>query len=148
LQQIADLTGCMLLTPKLIDLIWLQAQTRFDPIINTPIPGTSSKRIVASSHLHVVHQAIEKRATGAVGLTACVGKYWCLTNKLHRGGLKPSEGGLLYGYSTACNYGWLSSVGQLSAVTPGLRCWQSPGYRHNHHHWDPSQTIRLVYRKA
>ena len=33
-------------------------------------------------------------------------------------------------------------------MTPGVQCWQRPGFRHNKSHWDPSQTIRLMHRSA
>ena len=149
LQVIADLTGCMMLTPKVIDLIWLQAQLKFDPVLNTArYPGAPStqRTIVAESHLHVVHQEIEKKITDLGGdqgqLIASVGKYWCLINRLS------NLMGLRFGVRQACNYGWPSSDGRYSGVTPGIKCWQEPGYRHDHFHWDPSQTIRLMYRRA
>jgi len=50
--------------------------------------------------------------------------------------------------SNACNYGWPSSRGAYRGVTPGIKVWQTPGFKHNHDHRDPSQTIRLMYRKA
>lgn len=147
LQKIADLTGCMLLTPKVIDLMWLQAELRFDPVINTAKTPTNAvhRVIVAESHIHVVHRAIEKEIEKRGGnkgqLTECVGKYWCLINHL-------TQDDLLYGEHTACNYGWPSSRGMYVGVTSGIKVWQPPGYKHNDRHWDPSQTIRLMYRQA
>jgi len=152
MQIIADMTGCLLMTPKVIDMIWLQAETKFDPITQTqsyPDEDISNDNgvIVATSHIHVVHQRIENAITNAGGdvgkLIASVGKYWCLIN-----GLGTWEGRNRYGASNACNYGWPSSSGAYSGVTPGIKVWQSPGFQHDHHHWDPSQTIRLMYRKA
>lgn len=148
LQQIADITGSMLLTPKVIDLIWMKAHLRFDPVINTrPAPGVPAPRkIVATSNIHVVHQAIEEKilASGKDPddlLVASVGKYWCLTNRLTRPGLR-------FGNRTACNYGWCSSAASGPGVTPGVKCWQRPGYAHNDTHFDPSQTIRLMFREG
>lgn len=149
LQKIADLTGCMLLTPKVIDMLWLQAGTRFNPVTNTArYPGAppNVRTIVAESHIHVVHNEIEQQivdAGGDVGkLIESTGKYWCLVNRLAH----PDK--LLYKERNACNYGWLSSVGRYAAVTTGLRCWQPPGFKHDYNHYDPSQTIRLMYHKA
>jgi len=71
-----------------------------------------------------------------------VGKYWCLVNRLRQ------LVGLLYGTRNACNYGWPSTSGRYRGVTAGVKCWQSPGFKHDHEHWDPSQTIRLMYRLA
>jgi hypothetical protein len=149
LQKIADITGCMLLTPKVIDLIWLQAGLKFDPVTNTqPYPGASPKaqrRIVANSHIHRVHVEIERKIDGRDDgqvLIASVGKYWCLINQL----ANPTV--LIYGADNACNYGWPSSGGRYNGVTPGIKVWQPTGFKHDHHHWDPSQTIRLMYCKA
>lgn len=149
LQMIADLCGCLMLTPKIIDLIYLQADLKFNPVTNTlPYPGASPRArriIVANSHIHRVHAEIEEKVANTGGddgkkLIAVVGKYWVLINHLL------NFDALLYGKDNACNYGWLSTGGRYRAVTAGLKCWQAPGYKHNHHHWDPSQTIRLMYR--
>lgn len=147
LQKIADLTGSMLLTPKVIDLLWIQAGLKFNPVINTPsYPGAPSNdvRIVATSHIHLVHQLIEEKIAKLGGdngkLVSCVGKYWCLHQSL--------AGHTKHGTKTACNYGWPSPGALYLGVTPGIKVWQGPGFRHDHHHWDPSQTIRLMYRKA
>lgn len=147
LQEIADLIGAMLLTPKIIDIIWLQAGLKFDSVVNTPkYPGapSSQRTIVAESDIHIVHQEIESKIAGAGGddgtqLISCVGKYWCLIQQL-------AVAGMLQGDWTACNYGWFAKVASGPGLTPGTQCWQRPGYRHNKQHWDPSQTIRLMYR--
>lgn len=147
LQTIADLTGSMMLTPKVIDLIWMQAGLRFDPVINTPRSPTDAvnRTIVAETHIHVVHQEIEKKIAKLGGdtgqLISCTGKYWCVCNYL-------ASVGLAYGDSNACNYGWTSSTGRYKGVSAGVKVWQDPGFRHNHNHFDPSQTIQLMYCKA
>ena len=140
LQEIADLLGCMLMTPKVIDLIWLTAELRFDAIVN--INGN----IVATSHVHSVHEAIEKKITSLGGddgfkLVSCVGKYWCLMNDLE-------YKGKVHGDWACCNYGWFAKSASGPGITPGTSCWQRPGFAHNKQHWDPSQTIRLMGRKA
>lgn len=138
LQEIADLLNCMLLTPKVIDLIWLQADIKFDPVINV------GGKIVAVCNIEWVHDAIEKKVEAAGGddgrgLISCVGKYWCLVNNL-------SLMGKMHGAWVACNYGWCASRASGPGVTPGVMCWQRPGYRHGANHLDPSQTIRLMHR--
>jgi hypothetical protein len=139
LQQIADLLGCMLLTPKVVDLIWQQAQVRFDPVIR------ADNNIVASSNDQrvsgLVDEQIAKHGGDQGGLVDSIGKYWVLHNHLANPGLK-------FGKSNACNYGWLSSTGLYAALTPSLKCWQQPGFQHNDGHRDPSQIIRLMSRKA
>jgi len=137
LQEIADLLGGMLLTPKVIDLIWLQATLKFDAIVN--IKG----KIVATSNIHDIHNAIEQKTTTDNGtqLISCVGKYWTLTNAL-------SSYGKIYGDWVSCNYGWFAKNSSGPGLTPGTRCWQRPGYKHNKQHFDPSQLIRIMHRKA
>lgn len=140
LQQIAYLLNCMLLTPKIIELIYLQSGINFDSIIN--IKG----KIVAISNIHDVHIAIEKAIEKCGGddgksIISCVGKYWCLMNAL--------RGRIVEGFPGACNYGWFSHNGiHRSTIDTILKCWQPIGYTHNNRHWDPSQTIRLMHRKA
>lgn len=138
MQQVADLLGSLMLTPKVLDLIWQQAKRKFDPVINV------NGQIVAMSDIHVVHEAIEKKIAAAGGdpgsLVASVGKFWVLSNRLVT---TPK-----FGVQTACNYGWHSSGGQYPAVTKGLKVWQAEGTQHNDLHMDPSQVIRLMYQWA
>ena len=140
LQEIADLLNCMLMTPKVIDMIWLQAGLKFDAVINV------NGKIVAISHIHDVHQKIETQIQKLGGdngtkLVSCVGKYWCLMNELRsRPKVDRDE--------VACNYGWCAKHASGSGIMPGVQCWQRPGFRHNKLHWDPSQTIRLMHRTA
>lgn len=141
LQQIADLLYAMLLTPRVIDLIWLQAGLKFDAIVN--VKGN----IVAVSNISDVHEAIEAKIEQLGGddgtkLVSCVGKYWCLVDQL------ASPGGLRFKDKTACNYGWCAKQASGPGVTPGVQCWQRPGFAHDFNHWDPSQTIRLMFRTA
>lgn len=143
MQQIADLTHCMMPTPKILDLVWIQAGQegiQFDPVIN------HKGKIVANLTPEIVSPLIdieiEKHLDKPGKLIASVGKYWVLSNRLAK------WQSLTYGKSNSCNYGWHSSKGLYPAVTPGLKCWQSMGFRHNDIHVDPSQVIRLVSRQA
>jgi hypothetical protein len=143
LQQIADLIGGMLLTPRICDLIWMQAKLKFDANVNS---GEPDYDIVAEMDITAVHELIEadiSRLGGDDGekLVSCVGKYWVLINELqHAGKVK--------GDWVACNYGWFAKKASGPGLTPGTQCWQRPGYRHNKQHLDPSQTIRLMYKTA
>lgn len=141
LQEIADAMYCMPLTPKVLDLVWDAAGkpdgTRFESVVN--IHG----QIVAVSHVHVVHEAVEA-ALGAAGgdrggFIASVGKYWVLCNTLLRG---------KFGKLQAVNYGWYSHQAPNPSVTGNGKVWQGIGARHDVGHFDPSQVIRLMYRQA
>ena len=147
LQQIADMIGAMLLTPHVIDLIWLQAAVRFSAIVNSGVPHYT---IVADLDVTVVHQMIEQAALAhgddGTTLVSCVGKYWCLCNELADGYAYGKR--VLYGTDTACNYGWCSTAVGHHGVTPGVFVWQTQGFKHPKTQIDPSQTIRLMHRQA
>lgn len=143
LQKVADYLDCLLLTPKVLDLIWLEAGktgVQFDPVINSKYMGKTV--IVAIMPARDVSELVDAKIEAVGdngGIIASVGKYWVLTNKLLSG---------KFGASQACNYGWHSSTAPYAAVTPGLKVWQSVGSAHNNRHVDPSQVIRLMHRDA
>ncbi len=146
MQQIADLLGCMMLTPKLIDLIWLEAGksgVQFESIVNL---GPPSYPIVAEADIHVVHRFIEAALAKAGGdnggFIDSVGKYWVLCNAM----LVGKFSALL---QQAINYGWATKdKGNGPGVTGKVNMWQRIGAQHSFSHYDPSQVIRLVYRMA
>lgn len=142
MQQIADLTGCMMLTPKIVDEIWLAAGLnglQIDSVVN--VHG-----IVAEADIHVVHAEIEKQLAAAKGNSAgivdSVGKYWVICNAMLTG--KFSAAG-----KQAVNYGWPTrGKGNRPGVTGKFNVWQPIGGEHSTDHYDPSQTIRLMSRTA
>lgn len=143
LQQIADMLNCMLLTPKVLDLMWEEAKstgTRFNAVVND---GEPHYNIVANMNIHAVHWLLEEEITKAGGdrggIIMSVGKYWVLVNEL-----------LQHPENWACNYGWFSSAAppHRTSATGRYRVWQQPGYGHGDNHLDPSQLIRLMYRYA
>lgn len=144
MQQVADLLFCMLLTPKVVDLIWLEAgkagNVRFDSVVNV------SGKIVAESDIHKVHEAIEaalaKAGGDTGGMVDSVGKYWVVCNAMLAGKFTASN-------TQAVNYGWpTKGTGNGPGVTGKVNMWQRIGTAHNNLHYDPSQTIRLMYRTA
>ena len=145
LQRVADELDAMLLTPKVVDMIWLEAGrtgTQFDPVINHRYPGHTKPTIVALMPVIDVSGLVDDKIHAAGdrgGLIASVGKYWVLTNSLLTG---------KFGVAQACNYGWNSNSAPYQAVTPGLKVWQTIGSKHNNEHIDPSQVIRLMHREA
>jgi hypothetical protein len=146
MQRVADRLGCMLMTPKVVDLVWAQAALRLDAVVS--VKG----RIVANCSVADYNTALEKviaaaakRASGYpdAGCVACVGKYWVVCNSLARTGLR-------YGQQTAANYGWFSSRAPRArkSVTGCGNVWQRIGTKHNDAHVDPSQVVRLLQRSA
>jgi hypothetical protein len=133
LNEIAKLTGSMLMTPLVVDLLWAQADVRLESVVN--VRGV----IVAVSDIHKVHEAIERELAGRTGLIEAPGKYWVNSNRLVGG---------KFGVHQAVNYGWPSRTGNSLGVMGTHRVWQPPGARHDSRHSDPSQVIRLMRRAA
>lgn len=134
-QQIADVLGCSLLTPKLADLLWQQRTVDLQP---SPQPIDASTEAMIA-HSKRIDAAIRAKG-GARGIVQTVGKHWVISNALldHSG--------------RAENYGWHFAGSTFGgnlyepAVTPGLRVIQGPGWAHDVSHSDYSQTCVLVRR--
>ncbi len=137
-QKIADILGCTLLTAKLADHIFLNAE-----VIVKPKPRNidmSTKGMIEHS------KEIDKEIKDKKGLVSTVGKHWIIDDVL----LKKSVG-------TACNYGWhfkggMPGIkGELPVCyndLPGVKLIQSRGTWHNLSHVDYAQTCSLVAREC
>jgi hypothetical protein len=135
MQELADEMGCMLLTPKVCDLIWQQAEVRFDSIVRADgdiVANTTAKRYT---------QLLDEELAGRSGLAADLGKYWILVNDLPTARTDQNE-------QACANYGWHSSKAPYRAITPGLKVWQTVGTRHNLKHKDPSQGVLLMMKNG
>jgi hypothetical protein len=137
-QELADALGLMMTTPKIEDLIAIDADITIAPI--TQIKGNITALAKSEDYSAAIDKALDGKDTEGK-LISTVGKSWVLTNKLAGTGGK-------YGIHTACNYGWVHPSSRYNAVTSGLKCWQSPGYAHNDVHKDASQVLRLVNPKC
>ena len=141
MQMVADLCYCMLLTPKIVDMLWTAAGesgTQFESVVN--VHG----QIVAMADIHAVHQKVEEALAKAGGdkggIIDSVGKYWVVCKALSHG---------KFGVHQAVNYGWPTRTkGNGLGVTKTVNVWQTIGAAHDDSHIDPSQTIRLMYRLA
>jgi len=151
LQEIADLLNCMLLTPKVLDLMWDEAGktgVRFDSI--TQVGG----KIVAECNIHNVHEALDAaiaRAGGDNGgIIMSLGKYWVICNRLLNGKFSRVRVGDSYINRQAINYSWYSSSAppHRKSVTGNARVWQQEGGAHPDNHIDPSQLVLLMHRWA
>jgi len=149
-QQLADKMGCMLLTAKLADLIWLQAEFRLVP---KPRTITSSTKAMIEHSAEIDDQL--KRLSNPAGLCSTVGKHWLIDEKLKNGSNK------------AVNYGWHVPGTQLKGNRwKGISCGvcasliidpdtkqyarliQGRSLFHSDTHSDYSQTCVLVAREC
>jgi hypothetical protein len=117
-QRIADQLHAILPTPRLLQLIWEQADVRLTPCtLPSDAEMASTTRMIAHS------RCVDERIAGRKGLIVNVGKHWVLTNRL--AGKR----------NLAANYGWFMK---------GRRPIQTVGTRHDTAHVDYSQILRLV----
>ncbi len=120
-QQLADLLGCTLPTPEIVDAVHAVAAVRCRPCIQAPGPEMAS---VAAMERH--SREVAAQIAGRHGLASTVGKEWVLSSRLTP--------------SVAANYG------MHDTRAPNGRIWQDLGHRHNAEHTDYSQIFRPVAR--
>lgn len=142
-QKIADLLGCLLLTPKLADLAWIQRDIHLQPFPRGNTNGMSSTQAMLD-HSAKIDKALA--AGGETrGLIGTVGKHWVIDNDL---AVKKDR---------AMNYGWHFEganfqgiggevVASLQKDKKGryLRLIQGRGTAHDMSHVDYSQICVLV----
>lgn len=173
-QQIADILGARLLTPKIADLIYDQANIKLLPrtipptkqIINSQgkkvdiwIPPMNDTRTMITQH-----QTLDKAIRAAGGdpanldgkIVSTIGKHWVLDNRLLNYNPDPSKPiDPNRGY-TAENYGFhypfkgtkVISTDGPSETLKGIYMYQTPGWQHNIDHDDYSQNVVLVHDKC
>jgi hypothetical protein len=145
-QQIADVVGGMLMTGKVADLVYSQAQLRVGPYPQ-PITTSTKAMIEHSEKISAAVSALTPLGESCMGkLVSSAGKDWILDKKLE------------YSTGRACNYGW-HFVGTSYQGIKGYPCvtlakdetTQKPIYviqpnatAHDPHHTDYSQTCRLM----
>jgi len=135
-QQIADLTGAMLMTPKIADLVYNATKLRIGP---QPRPITSATSAMLD-HSQKVSSALAKIPGYTPDqLVDTVGKYWCISNELKGTTTK------------ALNYGWHFEGTSYQGIK-GYRCDSGLPYSviqpsataHDYAHVDYSQIHRTV----
>lgn len=146
-QQIADELGCMLLTPKLADLMWAQREVTLPPHLVRPFSVTTAAMV---QHSQMIDAALAKMSN-PYGLLGTVGKHWVIDN-----GLLPKR--MLQGAPVAMNYGWhfvgqsfggsgfeITATHMQDDLGRLCRLVQGKGTKHNILHVDYSQTCTLVW---
>lgn len=144
-QGLADMLGCMLLTPKLADLAWFQRTVTLPPMPR-PITATTAAMLDQSAKIDA---AIAKLGNPR-GLVGTVGKHWVVDNDL-----SPTK--LIYGINGAENYGWHFDGASYQGIAgetvasgakdPSGRAYrliQGRGWAHNMDEVDYSQVCVLV----
>jgi len=145
-QQICDLLGCLMLTPKLAELMWYQRQVTLNPVTLVHTPADT--QFMATTAWMLKHsRAIDAQLAAQgnpSGLRCTVGKVWVIGKVLE------AHPGL------AINFGWQNATTGPMCVTPPPpppappqpRCHviQDPGWYHPPSHIDYSQIFLGVRR--
>lgn len=147
-QKIADKLDCMLLTPKLADMIWAQRDVTLPPFPRGNTNGMASTQAMID-HSAKIDAALAKLSE-PYGLICTVGKHWVLDNALATKAV-----------GTAMNYGWHfkgpSFQGSAFETTATMmkdengqyvRLIQGRGTRHDMRHVDYSQICVLVSQEC
>ena len=157
MQKIADLFNSSLLTPKLVDEIWNDADFRIDPIISFPgiqaagLPKSGTMVDIATMVIHsqLVKKRIDdarKKAGKFPPLIANIGKYWVVNSQTSQRQKsrenKNADAGINYGWHRAAK----GVSGRTATGQPNTDIWQPPGYEHPLSHSDYSQLCMLVSR--
>jgi hypothetical protein len=137
-QQIADVTGSMLMTPKIADLCHHLAKIRIGPSPQ-PITASTDAMIAHSKRIDAALAKVAGYDPATSPVLSSIGKYWCLSNKLKGTGTK------------ALNYGWHFEGATYQGIK-GFRCDSGLPYSviqpsataHDYAHVDYSQIHRTV----
>lgn len=139
-QQIADLLGCILMTAKIADLLWMQRNVTLPPL---PMPITSSTEAMVKQSKRV-DDAIVAAGSG-VGIIQTVGKHWIIDQDV------------LQYPGKATNYGWhctsktwTGSYEPCASLAGNANCHvvQGRGWAHDPRHTDYSQICILVAKQC
>jgi len=147
-QKIADEWSAMLMTAKIADMIWHQAEVRLEP---RPRSITSSTQAMIDHSKDIDKQLEGKEYEGK--LISTVGKYWIIDSAMANG---------RFGSRQAINYGWHFKGTSFQGITGGVNAsllkdpdngmyWkmiQTIGGHHDDTHVDYSQICRLVSRQC
>lgn len=131
-QKIADMLGASMLTSKVSDLMWQQAQTRLQP---TNRPWVTDGSMGNTARMFEQSAYLEQRAGGSTGITGNEGKDWILTKRFWTGPDTPE--GTKSSRHNSSNYGWYLSPSSTAVI-------QSNGMAHDKNHADYSQLLRFM----
>lgn len=129
-QRIADLLGGHLLTSRIADLAFDQAEVHVPPQTQTPDAAMADTARMLE-HSRAVDAHLARTGVPTRVLVADVGKDWVNTPRLKT---RPDR---------AANFGW-HALGAPLRSPGGWPVWQSIGLAHNLAHVDYSQTVRLA----
>jgi hypothetical protein len=152
-QQVADSLGCLLLTPRLLDMMYTQASVIIPPFPLGTTNMMTTQRFI--DHSNLIDAALVKAGYDGQGIVQTVGKPWMLDNHL----LDAAH----VGHSE--NYGWHVNSSMWKPSDPNhwngihllpcvdipqtdAKCIQPPSWAHGLDQADYSEVILLVAREC
>lgn len=152
-QEAADILDAVMLTTKVSDAVWDQADRKL-PVLSRPITAKTADMVDQSGD---IESALSKAGGDADHLlVANEGKDWVLTRKFWAPPVGTNANGAPEGTHTpgatgtrhnSANFGWYSSAS--SSKSPGGKSViQSVGLTHDKSHVDYSQLIRFMRRQV
>jgi hypothetical protein len=139
-KSLLDLTkslGCLPLTAKIADQIFVQSDIKLDPTLMNVVKNTNAE------HSAKIDQQLSKYTVESSTIISNVGKDWVISNKITS--------------TKAANYGWFIKTNQPAwrgvkmlptETLNDVKCIQCLSTRHDPYHLDYSQTVRMMARKA
>lgn len=128
-QQAADILGASMITAKISDLAYQQADVVLEA---QPLPAGPD--MVTTTKSKQYNALVEKKRAGRTGLIRDCGKAWILHNAIVP---------VVIGARGAVNYGFYSKSAPYTNKM-NQKLWQNCGFRHNLQHQDYSQTVILM----
>lgn len=141
-QRIADAIGCMLPTPKIMDLKWLQRVATLTPILHSStdhdiqVMATTARMLLYSGEIDAALSALGNPS----GIIGPIWKSWGIGATLARhpnGDVAQNYGGFFVGQTFDGSH-W------EACVTNRCRLIQGQGWKHGKNHTDYSQLVDLV----
>lgn len=146
-QQIADLTGCMLLTPKIADLVHHAATFVVTPSPSDPV-STNEAMIAHSGRVSAKLAKLPGYVPGSGAIVDTVGKYWCVTNRLLAHPGMAVNYGWHFNAPTFDGKAWEPCVSWNHSPELHFRVIQGPWSKHGPSHVDYSQICRCVFSQC
>jgi hypothetical protein len=143
LQKVADKLGASLMTPRLLDLAFLQATAVIPPLPMWPADDSTASMVKESQKMDA---AIDALKGGKRTLVAPIGKNWVLSNALLRA--KPGHAAL-YGWAVASEWRPLiPKIPTYPGTLPGIQNIQPLATPHDAQYTDYAMLMDLVRRQC
>lgn len=145
-QQSADALGALLLTPKLLDLIYAARTVTIEPMTQYSATEMLTTHWFEKESARIDAAIASSGGVASGGIVQTVGKPWMITNALASHPGKACNYGWHVPPGSVVNNSWKSTPAYLSVTLPGVYVLQQPGFAHGLDEADYSEMILLAHR--